>query len=1019
MTNLRDWENPQLLQRGRQEPHATFVPYPDAASAREADRQESPFFRLLNGDWQFAYAPDPPSVPTGFEREGFDDSAWKPLPVPSCWQLHGYGAPDYTNVNYPFTVDPPFVPSDNPLGLYRMSFDLPQEWDGRRVSLVFEGVCSLFYVWLNGQPIGMSKGSHVPAEFDITAALRPGPNLLAVQVFHRSDASYLEDQDMWRLNGIFRDVYLLARTPLALRDVGLKTWAGDSEALKVSRSEVPAANAPYHLRLSAEVRNQGAARSGCSVSALLLDASGAEVATLSLGQSVDLAAGASSTLTTEMELASPQRWTAEEPNLYTLLVTLVGPDGSPLEVLPFQVGFRDIRIADQQLWVNGASVKLRGVNHHDTHPDRGYAMTREDLERDLQLMKQHNMNCVRTSHYPPDPYFLDLCDRYGLYVVDEADLETHGFLTGKSLDYISDDPFWEAAYVDRAVRMVGRDKNHPSVIIWSLGNESGYGSNHEAMAAAIRALDPARPIHYEGAGERPLVDIVSVMYPTVQTVIDKGRDKSDPRPWYMCEFVHAMGTGPGNIQEYWDAIREHPRLIGGCVWEWADHGIRQHTDSGEEWFAYGGDFGDLPNDGNFCIDGLVSPDRRPHPGLLEFKKVVEPVRVEVQGTTSGKVRLSNLHDHRDLGFLTLRWHASRAGDELSQGEMPLPALPAGQALELQLPLDLVPGALAPTVLTVSLHLKDAALWAPAGHEVAWGQATLPEPMPEAPALSGELEVLDEPYAVTVKGAGFSLTLDKWYGELRSWEVGGTQLLAEGPRLQAWRAPTDNDVHMANGWREAGLDRLSHRAARTAVTAKSDEAVELLVESVLGAYPILPAFGVTYTYLVKGDGTVTLTTKVKPLKDLPTLPRVGLTLRLPAGFDQFRWAGRGPHMSYPDMKHSARFGLWSGTVDEQYEVEVRPQETGNRTDTQWAEIINAAGHGLRVWGVPNVSVLHYTAEDLTAAQHTTDLHARAETVLNLDYVQSGLGSQSCGPGPLEQYLIQPSEMEFTVTLQPLK
>ncbi len=1008
MTTFSDWENPRLLHRSRQEPRATFVPFADAMSAMQGDRVQSPFFRLLNGDWKFAHVPDISRVPTGFYEAAFEDAGWAALPVPGCWQLHGYGIPVYTNVNYPFPVDPPYVPSENPLGLYRTTFPLPSDWSDKHISLVFEGVCSLFTVWVNGVEIGLSKGSHVPAEFDLTSAVTPGENLLAVQVHHWSDASYLEDQDMWRLNGIFRDVYLLARAPVSLRDVSIKTWVGDGEDLKVSREAVPGPDSPFHLRVGAALPG---ASDGHSITAALYDAAGSEVQTFTLGESWQA----------EVVTDSPKRWTAEDPYLYTLLVTLTGPDGEVIETLPFAVGFRDIRIAERQLFVNGSPIKLRGVNHHDTHPDRGYAMTREDMERDVRLMKQHNMNCVRTSHYPPDPYFLDLCDRYGLYVVDEADVETHGFGAASHVKYISDDPLWEDAYVDRAVRMVARDKNHPSVIIWSLGNESGMGRNHEAMAAAIRALDSSRPIHYESAGEHPVVDIVSVMYPSVAEVVRQGERTDDPRPWYMCEYAHAMGNGPGSLKEYQEAIDTHPRLLGGCIWEWADHGLRRRTDDGQEWFAYGGDFGDQPNDGNFCIDGLCSPDRVPHPGLIEFKKIIEPVTLEVTDAPTGKIRLTNRQDHRSLDHLALHWQALRSAEVIDAGQMVLPHIPAHESAAITLPVELPPGTVeTPTLLNVSLRLKEDAPWAPAGHEVAWGQAVSAEhtqfAAPEKE--TAPLQVGDKEYFVTVTGGDFSLTLDKIHGQLTAWEHRGVSLLADGPRLQVWRAPTDNDVHMAADWRKAGLNRLWHRTSRAAVTAQTAQVVELTVESVLGAYPIPPAFTATYIYTVTSDGVLTITTQVTPLGTLPTLPRVGLTLQLPAGFTRFRWAGLGPHESYPDRKQSARFGVWSGTVSEQMEPYIRPQENGNKADTLWAEVTNDHGQGLRVSGVPHVSALHFTAEDLTAAQHTFDLTPRAETVLNLDDAQGGLGSNSCGPGPLAEYLIAPEEREFTVTLRPL-
>ncbi len=1029
MTTVPDWENPQLTHRNRRDAHATLVPYADAASAQSGDRTQSPFFQLLNGQWKFAYAPNIAEAPPGFEQAAHEDAQWDTLAVPACWQLSGYGRPNYTNTRYPFPVDPPCVPTDNPVGVYRTRFTPRQSMDGRRIVLVFEGVCSLLNVWVNGQFVGMSKGSHMTAEFDITDVCQPGENVLAVQVFQWSDASYLEDQDMWRLNGIFRDVYLLARAPAHLRDVTIETWAGNTQTLKVSRDDVPAPGSPFHLRVTVDVENNGAdGAEGCTVSAQLVDAQGAVVATpaLQLG-AANVASGGRTAVSAMADIAAPQAWTAETPYLYTLAVMLAAPDGSVLEAAAFAVGFRDIRIADQQVFVNGAPIQLYGVNHHDTHPDRGYAMTREDLERDAVLMKQHNMNCVRTSHYPPDPYFLDLCDRLGLYVIDEADLETHGFGTVGQLNQISDDPTWETAYVDRAVRMVERDKNHASVIIWSLGNESGLGRNHHAMAEAIRRLDPSRPIHYEQAGDDPIVDIVSVMYGSLETTLREGARTDDPRPWFQCEYAHAMGNGPGGMKEYQEAFDKYPRLLGGCIWEWADHGLRQQTPDAEEWFAYGGDFGDQPNDGNFCMDGLCSPDRAPHPGLHEFKKLIEPAHVRV-APDGRSVEITSRRDHASLDDLTLRWQVQEGMETTSEGTLALPPIAPHQSATVALPCALPAGTMdRPSVVTVSLCLASDTAWAEAGHEVAWGQAVsaeaadgkAQEPAPAAPAVShAPLQVEDGAYQAVVTGDNFTLALDKLHGQLTRWEHDGTSLLAVGPRLQIWRAPTDNDVHMARDWRKAGFDRLQHRTVRAEISSQTDQAVTWTVQSVLGAFSVRPVLDVTYVYTLTSLGALTIQTTVKTRRELPPLPRLGLAFAMPAGFETVHWAGRGPWESYPDMKQSARFGEWYSTVDVQWEPYSRPQDNGSHADTLWAEVMNDMGHSLLMTGVPSFSALHYSAEDITNAEHTYALQRRAETFVTLDAAVGGLGSASCGPGTLPEYLLTVQEATFTVTLQPL-
>lgn len=1018
MTEPLDWENPALLHRNRKPGRAASIPFADELSAATRDRGETPYVKLLNGDWGFFYAANIAEVDDEFVSASYNDEAWGKLPVPGCWQLHGHGIPNYTNVNYAFPVDPPFVPTDNPIGLYRTTFTLPGGWDGRRTAIVFEGACSMFNVWVNGVKIGMSKGSHVPAEFDITDALKAGENLLAVQVFTWSDATYLEDQDMWRFNGIFRDVYLVSTSTLAIRDVHATTWAGESEGLKVAREQVPSPAGPWRLRVNAAIAAATHVTENWTVSAKLIDASGAKVSDFALDTLVAVSES-DQVLSADIDVFSPALWTAETPNLYTLVVTLTSEGGSLLDIRSFAIGFRDIRIADQQVFINGSPIKIRGVNHHDTHPDRGFAMTRDDMERDIRLMKQHNINAVRTSHYPPDPFLLDLADQYGLYIIDEADLETHGM---KPNWYdISRDPAWQSAYVDRAVRMAQRDKNHPSVIIWSLGNESGYGINQDAMAEAIRAIDPSRPIHYECALTSSTVDIVSVMYGDIRKTEEEGARASDPRPWFQCEYAHAMGNGPGNLKEYWEVFEKYPRLLGGCIWEWADHGLRQHRPDGEEWFAYGGDFGDQPHDGNFCVDGLVSPDRVPHPGLLEYKKVIEPVSVVPFADAPGWFTITNKFDHVGLDNLVAHWILTKGLVIVEEGDIELPELAAKESGSLTVPTVIPASDIdSPVVLTVSVRLKSGTVWADAGHEVAYGQYVAPYAARTATPVNGALSVDDAKYAATITGNGFAIEFDKLHGTIAKWTVDGVDLIAAGPKPQIWRAPTDNDKYIQTKWVEAGYDRLWERTA-SVVLDSSGDTVTIVKHSVLGAYPIAPAFEVATTYAIAASGAVTIDTHIVnwKLSSLVHVPRLGVTLQLPAGFENVRWFGRGPGESYCDLKHHARIGVWTGSVDQQFVPFVRPQEGGNKTDTVWAEVTNGDGVGLRAEGVSNFSVLHYTSEELTAAEHTYDLKPRPETVLNLDFLVSGLGSQSCGPPALERYQIPAEEHAWSITLTPVR
>ncbi|MBI4927765.1 MAG: DUF4981 domain-containing protein, partial [Anaerolineae bacterium] len=790
-----DWQNQHVVSRNREEARAHFIPFCDEAAALSEERAASPRFHLLNGEWKFYYAPNPYSLPENFAADDIDSETWDSLPVPSNWQMHGYDIPHYTNVNFPIPADPPFVPDENPVGLYRTSFTIPAGdpvfTSGEQLHIVFEGVDSAFYLYLNGQQVGYSQGPHIPAEFNLTPYLHIGQNNLVVQVFKWSDGTYMEDQDMFRLSGIFRDVYLLRRPSVFIRDYFVKTL-------------LDAAYQDADLDLRVSILNKGkTAASGFKLSVKLLD--GDEKSLFDQSQTLSpLAAGEETNLTFQQHIDNPAKWTAEEPNLYQLVLTWTDPSGKILEVIRNAVGFRSVEIKGVLFLVNGKPIKIQGVNRHDTHPDLGHAVSLESMVKDITLMKQHNINTVRTSHYPNDPRWLDLCDVYGLYVIDEADLETHGFYPAGNPNRISDDPEWETAYVDRAIRMVERDKNHASVIIWSLGNESCYGRNHDAMAAWIRSADNTRFIHYEGAGPAPMVDLVSVMYPTVEKLEQEGQRQDDPRPFFMCEYAHAMGNGPGNLKEYWETIRAYPRLMGGCVWEWVDHSVRMQTENGEEWFAYGGDFGDQPNDGDFCVDGLNFPDRIPYPGLIEYKKILEPVVVEGIDLTKGVVRLTNRYTFKNLSDLEGAWKIVQNGRVLQQGRLPELNIPAGSSAEYTLPYR-TPKAVAGTEtwLQFSFTLGGDTLWANRGYELSNAQLELPlekapRPMLRTADLPG-MTLYEGRKMLHLQSATFELDFDTFYGRIASWTYQGTELLSRGPQLHFFRAPTDNDIHIGKVW----------------------------------------------------------------------------------------------------------------------------------------------------------------------------------------------------------------------------
>ncbi|WP_238413149.1 glycoside hydrolase family 2 TIM barrel-domain containing protein [Saccharothrix deserti] len=922
----------------------------------------------LDGDWRFQLVPTARAGAEGFQAPDFDDTAWDHLPVPAHWQLHGYGAPAYTNQAMPIPVEPPHVPDENPTGEYRRAFDLPQDWPtGTDAVLRFDGVDSCFKVWLNGRELGHAKGSRLPTEFAVGALLEPGRNVVAVRVHQWSSGSYVEDQDMWWLSGIFRSVRLIARPEGCLDDFFVHADFDHVTGEGVLRVE---ASAPARLTVP------------------------------ELGL-VDVPAD------TEHRVAGVEPWTAETPRLYH------GELSSAGERVAVRIGFRTVRVVDGVLTVNGKRVQFRGVNRHEWDPDRGRAMTPEVMRRDVELMKRHNINAVRTSHYPPHPGFLALCDELGLWVIDECDLETHGFFLVGWRGNPSDDPRWTEALLDRMRRMVERDKNHPSVVIWSLGNEAGTGRNLAAMADWARRRDPNRPIHYEGDFDSSYVDVYSRMYPSHAEVDAIGRRAEPPTddpahdahrralPFILCEYAHAMGAGPGGLAEYQELFDTYERCQGGFVWEWIDHGIRRLTEDGRTWFAYGGDFGEPLHDGNFIADGLVFPDRTPSPGLVEYKQVIEPVRITPR---TGEVEITNRHDFADTAHLVFEWSVEEEGVRVTGGALDVEPVPAGRTVTVALPA--LPTTGAETWLTVRAVLAKDGPWADAGHEVAWGQARLVAPAPVVVAGT----------AATHGDADFDADFDADTGRLT--RLG--DLALHGPLLDLWRATTDNDrghgeKSLDAAWRKIGLHRLWHRL----VDVERD-ADRLVVTTRVA--PAATDLGVraTYTWEPDGDG-LRLTLTAVPEGPWPCpLPRIGLRFRLLSEVDTVRWYGRGPGEAYRDMRQAARVGRHEATVDDLQTPYVFPQENGNRVDVRWAELRAADGAGLRIEGDPvfDLTVRRWTTEDLDAARHTHELRDRGEVFLNVDAAHQGLGSASCGPGVLPQHRLLAAPTVLRLTLRPL-
>lgn len=1009
---VNDWENPEVVEINRMPMHVTSAPYPTGDLAR--DGGSSPWTLSLNGQWRFHWAPNPDEAPETFYNPDMDDSSWDQIEVPSNWQMKGYGYPQYVNVQYPFPPDEmPRVPHDsNQVGSYRVSFEVPAAWEGRRITVTFGGVESAFYVWLNGESVGYSQDSRLPAEFDLTPHLRPGKNVLAARVYRWSDGTYLEDQDHWRLAGIYRDVTLTALPAVHLRDFNVQA--------PLSFDYVDGV-----LDVRAWVENSTREMQTAELWAALYDPQGAQVLEAPMVQGLKIAPGAEAEVSAFWPVERPARWTAETPHLYRLVLELRDGAGQVVEAQAASIGFRTVELRDGQLYINSVPVLLFGVNRHDHDPYGGKTVSRDAMLTDILLMKQHNVNAVRTSHYPNDPYWLELCDQFGLYVIDEANLETHGVWEKPSCN-----PAWRHAFLERAIRMVGRDRNHPSVICWSLGNESGHGPNHAAMADWVHASDPSRFVHYESAGREPYVDVVSTMYPTVEHIIEMATVPDDPRPVMMCEFAHAMGNSCGNLREYVDAIRNTERLIGGFIWDWIDQGIARTDEQGRTYFAYGGDFGDVPNDYNFCINGLIGPDRVPHPALLEYKYLIQPVVVEALDLEAGEVLITNRYDFASLGGLDILWTLEEDGTVLQSGQVAPVEIGPGQSVRLALDVEqpeLLPGA--EYWLNLRFALREPSGWAEAGHLVAWEQFRMPWEASARVTRFDEMPAIvlhESTESITVAGDEFAVVFDRAAGEMASFTVSGRELLDSGPRLNLWRAPTDNDrgrhrsEPVAEAWARAGLNRLVRIVREVSAEALSERVIRVTVREWQSPPETTFGFAARQVYTVYGSGDVLVDVYFDPAVRYGVLPRLGLQLRLAAGLDQMTWFGRGPQESYIDRLAGASVGRHSGSVDEQYVPYVMPQENGNKTDVRWAALTDANGVGLMAVGAPylEVSAHHYTTENLTQAQHTNELEWQPEVTLNLDYRQMGLGGASCGPGTRPEYLLLTVPTHFQVRLRAL-
>ncbi|MBV5282904.1 MAG: DUF4981 domain-containing protein [Paludibacter sp.] len=1040
--NAPDWENHHVLQINREPARAAFIAFA---------QQPGDCSLTLNGNWKFHWSPTPEGRIADFFTPKFDDSSWKDFPVPANWEVNGFGTPIYVSSGYPFKIDPPRVTSTpnekytafkerNPTGQYRRSFTLPANWKSNgQVFLRFDGVQSAFYVWINGKRVGYSQGSMEPSEFNVTSYLVEGQNRIAVEVYKYCDGSYLEDQDMWRFGGIQRSVTLYHTPQIRLVDIPVRTLLDkryENATLEVDPKLAVFGNETgngYKVRATIENMVNVAAD---AASILNLDHKAA------LMNEWNPQRGPRKTGRLKAEIVNPLKWTAETPHLYTLLVTLEDSTGKIVERVRQRIGFRSVEIVGGEMLVNGKPVRLRGVNRHEHDPRLGKVMTEALMLKDILLMKRANINAVRTCHYPNVTRWYELCDSLGMYVMDEADIEEHGLRGG-----LASDPDWAGAFLDRAIRMAERDKNHASVVMWSLGNEAGYGPNFAANSAWLKDFDPTRPIHYEGAqglnGEPDpsTVDVISRFYPRVQQdylnpgmtegsdaerpenarwerLLSIAQRTNDTRPVMTSEYAHVMGNAGGNLQEYWDEMYSNRRMLGGFIWEWADEGIFKTLPNGKTQVAYGGDFGDYPNLKTFCIKGVVTSNRETTPKYQEVKKVYQPVGIFKR---NDKLLIINRNHHTSLSQYRCLWTMNVDGKEMKKGEINLPDVYPGDSTFINLPIS---GQLSmgDVQLKISFVLRETSFWAKAGYEVAYEQFELQKgKLASAEMINkGKLKVEELGENIKASGNGFSANWNMKSGSLTSLLYNGKEVLSQNakefenqPLVQAFRAPTDNDKSFGNwlakDWKLQGLDLPKVSVDLVRHSIRKDGALLLEIQKTNQYKDGKVVTKLTYT--VTADGRMDLECRFNPIGNLPELPRMGIALALQSDYSNFTWYGRGPQENYPDRKGAALVGLWSGKVSEQAERYPRPQDTGNKEDVRFLRLTNAKGQGIKVEAVENTfsaSALNYSANDLANKAHECNLVPRKETILSLDCAVLGLGNSSCGPGVLKKYAIEKKE-----------
>jgi len=1017
-----DWENPAIFQINREPARAAFLPYADESSAIADDYTRSPWFLTLDGKWKFNWSPTPDERPRDFFENAYDATNWKEISVPSNWELQGYGIPIYTNITYPFVKNPPFIDqSDNPVGSYLRTFELPNNWNGRRVYLHFEAGTSAMYIWVNGEKVGYSENTKSPTEFDITNYVKTGKNKVAVEVYRWSDGSYLEDQDFWRLSGIDRAVYLYSTENVRIADF-------------FARPDLDASYKNGSLSVDVILKNlNNVSKNNQTVEAKLVDATGKEIFTKTLKTS--LGANADQSVAFKQNVATPKLWSNETPYLYTLLLKLKDENGKFIETVATQIGFRKVELKNGQLLVNGIRIMVHGVNIHEHNPKTGHFQDAETMMKDIRMMKQLNINAVRCSHYPNNLMWVKLCNKYGLFLVDEANIETHGmgaelqggFDKSKHPAYL---PEWEAAHMDRIYSLVERDKNQPSVILWSLGNECGNGPVFQEAYNWIKKRDNSRLVQFEQAGEKENTDVVCPMYPSIKYMKEYAERKDVKRPFIMCEYSHAMGNSSGNFQEYWDIIRSSPNMQGGFIWDWVDQGFEMTDEVGRKYWSYGGDMGsqNYTNDENFCHNGLVWPDRTPHPGAFEVKKVYQDILFSAVDLKKGLIQVENGFGYTNLDKYLFTYEVLKNGLVVKSGTINLSLAPQSKKqVQLELPnISAEDGV--EYLLNIFARTKMGNEVLPQNFEVAREQFSIGESnyFVKAADSGAKPIVNDTKDAITLVAHGVEVTINKKTGLMQQYKANGESYFNLMPVPNFWRAPTDNDfgnrMHLtSNVWRTVGR----YNTSLTAITVKEESGNAIVVANL---YLKDVASTYTITYTMHSDGSLALLNSFKAGENpLSEMPRFGMLFSLKKDLDNFSYYGRGPWENYQDRNTSSLKGIYQSKVEDQYVPYTRPQENGNKTDVRWFSLTNSSGNGIEIEGLQplGVSALNNYPEDFDPGltkkyRHTNDINPRNEVVVCVDMAQRGVGGDnSWGALPHEQYQLKNKEYSYGFVIKPKK